>query len=160
MDFYTARRLAAHITFRPDWTIKFIDPRNMGLMALFHPDADRHPGGAQFIVISVSYMALDTDDLHLPVERMRQRDSGSNRMIRIDDIDTAAQFYPRVLAVLLSISEHEDREFFRVDGVAPYHPHRPDGERAWRREGERTSSGAVTLPEDTAHSSPLSRLVI
>lgn len=48
-------------------------------------------------------------------------------------VGTRADVEDQLIRLLLGVEEHESREFFRVDREAPYHPHRDDGERRWRR---------------------------
>lgn len=165
MNITTALHLAASITYRPDWKVEFHDPSVMGLIALFHPDAERAPDGARFMLINMSYLAIDTDELGkgLPIERMRKRDSGSNRLIRIDDLTAADAFYARVFSYILAAEIHESREFFRINGHAEYHPHNVPGERAWRHDvapvALQVTSQGVTLPEDEeSHAARYSRI--
>jgi hypothetical protein len=60
----------------------------------------------------------------------------------VSDIETEDELLYRVLQFINLANEHEDREFCRVlrDGqwVAPFHPHRADGNEAWRGRGSKT----------------------
>lgn len=62
----------------------------------------------------------------------------STFLLRVHDIDDVADLHHRFLEALLRNPEtHEAREFYKVDGRAPFHPHTIDGEAHWNRR-ERT----------------------
>lgn len=54
----------------------------------------------------------------------------------VSDYPDAERLEYEVLSWVLSLMEHELREFFRVgaDRVAPFHPHRQDGDAAYQRQ--------------------------
>lgn len=58
---------------------------------------------------------------------------GRRAMIYLDEYETEDDLAEAVFAWLYEILTHEAREFLRVgpDMRAPFHPHRPEGERAW-----------------------------
>lgn len=53
--------------------------------------------------------------------------------IVVRDLDDSGLYYA-ILKVIMSIEEHEAREFLRIrpTGWAPFHPHAIDGMRRWR----------------------------
>lgn len=54
-------------------------------------------------------------------------------MVQPENFDTAEELHAAMFTWLLEIQIHESREFFRVgEGFrAPFHPHRPEGDRNW-----------------------------
>lgn len=72
-------------------------------------------------------------------------------MVHPEDYATADDLYAALITWLIEIQIHETREFFRAgnDFRAPFHPHRPEGERAWDNEIINASQdpmrGAVSL---------------
>ncbi|WP_328869616.1 hypothetical protein OHT76_05560 [Streptomyces sp. NBC_00287] len=56
-------------------------------------------------------------------------------IIDADEFVTADELYAAMMQWVIHLEIHECREFFRVgpDMQAPFHPHRPEGQRAWER---------------------------
>jgi hypothetical protein len=54
--------------------------------------------------------------------------------LRVNDVDDVFELHHRCLEALIRNAEtHESREFYKVNGRAPFHPHTIDGEARWNR---------------------------
>jgi len=68
----------------------------------------------------------------------RRAKIGPQTMLNVSDLDEGQLLF-KILEFIAYAQQHEDREFLRVkrgdNWVAPFHPHRNDGERLWARKG-------------------------
>lgn len=138
MDKRTALRLAQDVRYKPDWTLEFDEfqfPTSY-VQQFFQRDCLGDPSHARYLQFSVAYEGFESDDRNVP-RRLRTRGRFSRVWaLRYDNLHSAEEFYAAVFSRLMAVEEHEAREAFDVQRRAPYHPHRTDGEIAWRQFGK------------------------
>lgn len=106
------------ITYKPDWSIKATDYTRRFMDA---------------IKVRVEYRVPDTDIKWAP-NYGHIIDTYAEFVIPLGTCNNAPTLYKRVFDCLLSVEEHESREFFSVNGTAyhkPFHPHTTDGMETW-----------------------------
>lgn len=86
--------------------------------------------------VSYRYSACDTDrvtwsDTRLTWECGSRLTVSGVATIVVGDGVTVDDVVDKVAALLIAAEVHEIREFLRVDGQAPFHPHAGDGVRRW-----------------------------
>lgn len=111
MDRDTALRELRGVTYK-DWTVHF----TYGV-----------PGA---IAVRAEFWAENSTPRDLdPRPRVIGEHAGR---LYVADITTVDELHRRVLDWLHDVPElHETREFYKVDGRAPFHPHTIDGEARW-----------------------------
>jgi hypothetical protein len=127
MNVQDAVNLINKTTFRPGWTITARNDYGWGYRA-----------GNGKILVEFAVRTVDTsyvDDDGQYTRKMTQRGVAEFGVAHLDGLGLLRGLLDWVHA---SYDEHEDREFLRVkqdDGswLAPFHPHRSDGDRAWAR---------------------------
>jgi hypothetical protein len=127
MNVQDAVNLINKTTFRPGWKISARPAVDYGFYS--------YPGPAR-IQLEFEIDTVDTshvDDAGRYTRKMTQRGDTEFAVANLDGLGLLRGILDWVHA---SYDEHEDREFLRVrqdDGswLAPFHPHRSDGDRAW-----------------------------
>jgi hypothetical protein len=125
MNVQDAVNLINKTTFRPGWTI-----------TARRRDGYGYGYGLGKIQVDFEIDTVDTshvDDDGRYTRAMTQRGDAEFTVTHLDGLSLLRRILDWVHA---SYDEHEDREFLRVrqdDGswLAPFHPHRSDGNRAW-----------------------------
>jgi hypothetical protein len=129
MNVQDAVNLVNKTTFRPGWRISARPADYYGYYSYLNG-----PGGA--IELDFEIDTVDTsrvDDAGRYTQKMTQRGGTEFAVANLDGLGLLRGILDWVHA---KYDEHEDREFLRVkqdDGswLAPFHPHRSDGDRAW-----------------------------
>jgi hypothetical protein len=102
MTFAELRDLVARITYKPGWSF-WLQPVDNGIAFL-----------------AVSFSEFDA------MNQETYRHFRGRHAIIVADIPSARGFLNRLRSYILHIEMHELDEFLRVDGVAPFDPHRGD----------------------------------
>lgn len=94
------------------------------------------PAGGAEVWLRIWADTWDSSPQYAPgYERGRQIKPGGYRSITVSRMDNTLTVAAKVLREMLGMEIHEWREFFRVKAagrwVAPFHPHRYDGRRAF-----------------------------
>jgi hypothetical protein len=131
------------MTFMPGWKL-----RASGDYYSWNPQ----PG---VVYVDVLFHAPDTSD---PVGTTRTWPLSRRLDIKVDDIDSDIALYGRVLAGLFKVWQHEAMESLKVDGKAPFHPHRMTPQAEWphlTRRGWATKANferyVKDIPEGAVH---------
>lgn len=132
MDNETAVNMINDLHFMPGWSFQAIDSGGRTIFARALIET----------VNSNQDQALKGYPQHVILER--------GLLVRPDEYATEGDLSEALFSWCYEILTHEAREFFRIgpDMRAPFHPHRPEGERAWSQllESERDPKrGLVVL---------------
>ncbi|MEU6260181.1 hypothetical protein ACFUEN_29750 [Streptomyces griseorubiginosus] len=117
METASAIELVDHVVYKPGWTFT----------AREH--TKRFEGA---IVVRVDYPARNSNRDQAPAGYPEEITTYAEFPLVIKDC-TDEDLYAALLQVIMSIEEHEAREFLRVRPThwAPFHPHRANGMRRW-----------------------------
>ena len=120
MKVETAIALIGTLVYKPGWTIEAVDHRHR------HEDC---------IKIQVTYPAKRSERELASRGYPDDIDDGARAsfVVLVGDIQEDCELYRRLLDCILSIEEHEAREFLRIKPSywAPFHPHLIDGMKRW-----------------------------
>jgi len=126
LNYSTADRLLREVHYKPEYNLTW--RRSWGV------SWDRQ--GTRDSIIEVEIEAFLPNSSDYP-NYLRKSYAGGRFQIDLDRIGEKDHetFYRIVLNNLIAWETHEAREFFRVGSqyIAPFHPHRPDGEGLWVR---------------------------
>jgi hypothetical protein len=115
MDNKTAVETVHAVRFMPTWELSAIDL------------------GGDTIMVRVTWETFNSD--HDNAVRNYRETVVLERMLMVapQEFATPDELHAALLMWLVEIQIHETREFFRVGESfrAPFHPHRPEGERLW-----------------------------
>lgn len=119
MDISTAITLIQGITYKPGWNISG------------HDNTKRFEG---CIRVDFVYPATNSDRSEAPAYSTPIPPNGARASFAVivstlDDV----QLYRAICQLIMTIEEHEMREFFRINPTywAPFHPHKSDGITRW-----------------------------
>lgn len=115
MDNETATKIVNDLHFMPGWRFRAENPGGETIFAM--------------VLIDTYNSNKDQALLGYPQEVILERAA----LIRPAEYDTPDDLYEALFSWIYEVITHEAREFFRVGAGmrAPFHPHRPEGERAW-----------------------------
>lgn len=96
--------------------------------------------GGDYIEVSIGWDTYDSSVISDEGEYTERAMIAPSGVMPVDDFQTSEELLYQVLRWVRDAQEHEDREFCRVkrDGkwVAPFHPHREDGNALYRNKGK------------------------
>jgi hypothetical protein len=117
-----AIRIIKQLHYKPGWTFE-IRP---------YPFVDE-------LIITMNFETFDTNVRYAPDYRQTIR-PGPTFTLRPSDFNTRRELEDHLMNTIIELEVHEAREAFKrrepsaeYGYVAPYHPHRADGDMAWRR---------------------------
>lgn len=116
MDVEAACIILDRLIYKPDWKITAVPYNNIQ--------------GA--LCITIHHPAVDSSKACLREGYPSTFEADRPFVIQVSDC-TMEEFQRRILEKILEVETHEAREFFRdaSTGDAPFHPHTPEGMRAW-----------------------------
>ena len=92
------------------------------------------------ILLEIVFDTYDSDPQYLTEDGKytRKINVGPQTALNVGNLDEGQLLF-KILEFISFAQQHEDREFLRVKRngkwIAPFHPHRNDGERLWARQG-------------------------
>ncbi|MEU6573599.1 hypothetical protein [Streptomyces sp. NPDC046805] len=117
MEAQQAADLINQVSFRPGWEIQ----------------AELMAEGTPFVIIQASVETVNSNRDQALSGYPEKILLASTAIISADEYVIADDLYAAMIQWFIDLEIHECREFFRVgpDKAAPFHPHRPEGQRAW-----------------------------
>lgn len=101
-----------HVTYKPGWDLYAVPAAGDGIW--------------------VAYVLRASNSSPVEVDPRPEVRTEGEFYVALTDL-SPRDVQARVLRGIIDVAEtHEAREFFRVNGFAPFHPHRRDGDIAWR----------------------------
>jgi hypothetical protein len=127
MDYAAAEKVMRAIHLRNDWSIQWF------------------PGGQDTMLCQIRGLVADSSSY--PLYGKKSIASG-HFVVRLAEVQAPEELLRIVIDNLCLMAIHEEREFMRLGPtwLAPFHPHRPEGQRLWVA----TSSKSI-LTEAAAH---------
>lgn len=116
MDVHSAIKLTGQIVYRPEWLFTATDHTN------------RFEGS---MLLRIDYPAQNTDREEAPAYTHKIQTYATFPIVVIDCDNIS--LYKRIMESILTIEEHEAREYFRIQPTfwAPFHPHNLGGMQRW-----------------------------
>jgi hypothetical protein len=112
MDTTEAIAELQRVTYKPGWTFRFED-YGTGTVTVF-------------------YECWVDNSTPRHIDPRPQVLTDGAMLLHVQDVRSAPELHRLFLDKIHEEAElHETREFYRVDGVAPFHPHRIDGRARW-----------------------------
>lgn len=119
MDIQTAIDLISQITYKPGWIIT---------------SRDNSKRFESSICVDITYPATNSDRSEAPDYSTPILPNGARASfaVMVNKLDNVA-LYAAICQFIMTIEEHEMREFFRINPTywAPFHPHKTDGMARW-----------------------------
>lgn len=119
MDYRTADKILREIHLRRDWSLHW-----------FQADSN-------VALCNIRGWVIDSGDY----PRYQKRSLATGQfVVRLDEVHDAAELLRIVMDNLCLMGIHEEREFMRFgpQWLAPFHPHRPDGQTLWVATGPKS----------------------
>jgi hypothetical protein len=130
LDYRTADKILRGLHLRKDWSIQWFRGE---------------PAGLDTMLCQIRGLVADSSSY--PLYGKKSIATG-HFVIRLADVQAPEQLLRIVMDNLCLMAIHEEREFMRLGPtwLAPFHPHRPDGQKLWVA----TSAGSI-LSQATTH---------
>jgi hypothetical protein len=118
MNTYEAAQFINGLALKPGWTIR------------------AQGGGYSTVHLAISFAKMNSSEVYAPGYRVPLPDVPLQRSIVVTPSMSKAEIVADVLRLCLETETHEWCEFTRYQDesgrwVAPFHPHRTDGQRNW-----------------------------
>lgn len=128
MNVTDALNIARRVTYKPGFRLTF--------------DLDQYGytfGGGAGIVMRTGFEAPESGQ-HPNTGYPRKSSAVGQYVIRVYPGMTEQRLLREIFDRLIEVETHETREFFKVNGFAPFHPHREDGD-------DRYAGAEIPFPE-------------
>lgn len=151
MDYAAADKVMRNIHLRNDWSLQWFHATVHTESSFTESEAGLHAvqrgrdGGQDTLLCQIRGLVADSSSYPLYGKKSI---ANAHFVVRLAEVNTPEELLRIVMDNLCLMAIHEEREFMRFGPtwLAPFHPHRPDGQHLWV-----VTSPKSILPEAAVH---------